>query len=389
MKHGILNKPKFELLRRDLGWSRAYARGVLDCLFEFVGRECMRGDIGSHSDEEIGIGMALEPQDADRVEMVIAAMIKRGWLARHADPRVRLFVVDWAEECPDFVRKKLHRKGWSIIGDGGGDAGGDGGGEEPSAADNGAGPQPTVDEDAESHKSGGECPPSGGQRRTTADDVRPAGQGRAGLGMAGQGGARSGPVTALGEISPQTPHDAEAPSVTLRVPPPPLAAGEGGDGQDFSEGQDGSGTGPQRGSLGQPRRVATGETEAEKAARVNGLPAAYRASAGALVGFGCSAKQVVEWCGRFTGGRMAECAAWMRDRVNGGGVQRPEALAWSFLKQSTEHGLTPNGRAAVRIETHKRNGAGGNGKALTTEAQRGNGNEPGARAMGHVGGVAR
>lgn len=109
MKRGIMDKPKFEWLCDELGWGPAYARGVLDCLFEIVGRECPRGDVGSMTDREIASAMKLEPDDRRRIGEVIEKMIETGWLAPHDEHR--LVLVDWADECPNFVRQQLKRRG--------------------------------------------------------------------------------------------------------------------------------------------------------------------------------------------------------------------------------------------------------------------------------------
>lgn len=106
MKLGTSRSPKLAGLARDLGINRREAAGLLCFLWEWTWEQAPRGDIGRWSDEDIAEAVHEPP---DRAALLVDALIRWRWL--DTDSEHRLVVHDYAEHLPEFMKKRLSRKG--------------------------------------------------------------------------------------------------------------------------------------------------------------------------------------------------------------------------------------------------------------------------------------
>lgn len=114
MKDGTDSKLKFRQLQKLLGLSLWQARGLLDTLWDFVRKNCPRGDIGRFTDQEIAMGLDWTGD----AETLVRVLVETRWLDENAQERpetfsgvtgafCRLVVHDWPEHCEDSVHKTL------------------------------------------------------------------------------------------------------------------------------------------------------------------------------------------------------------------------------------------------------------------------------------------
>jgi len=156
MRKDTDSKLKFKTLQADLGASKWQVVGLLQTLWHFTALNAPRGDLGRYSNRQIAVGIEYEPTafcegtlgGPVTIDELIGTLVRHGWIDEHADPAVRLVVHDWAEHCEQWVKKAVRRSKSDFI-----------------AAD-------TVRQVADN---GGQCPPSGGQRRTLSDPLTQTG----------------------------------------------------------------------------------------------------------------------------------------------------------------------------------------------------------------------
>ena len=139
MKHETPHLLKFKKLQRRLGLRSWEAKGLLQSVWDFVGDNCPRGDVGRFSNEDIAFGIDFEGD----FDPVIEALVETGWLEESEEHR--LIIHDWKDHCEDRIKKRLQRAGMDFVS---ADSGGqrrttaDNGGHCPTTADSGGLPVP-------------------------------------------------------------------------------------------------------------------------------------------------------------------------------------------------------------------------------------------------------
>lgn len=103
MKRGTENLLKFKHLMRDLDLPEYATLGLLQSLWMKVDINCPRGNIGRYSNEDI----ALLVDWRGDPDLLISALVRRGWLDEHDEHR--LIIHDWPEHCEDTTHRKLAR----------------------------------------------------------------------------------------------------------------------------------------------------------------------------------------------------------------------------------------------------------------------------------------
>lgn len=110
MKRGVPNHEKTLHLQLLLGIPKPHAVGILQMLWFYAARFTPQGNLGIRTDEEIAIGCGWDHTDAPTL---IKALTNARWLDE--DPKHRLVVHDWAQECDRAVHAWLFRRGMCFI----------------------------------------------------------------------------------------------------------------------------------------------------------------------------------------------------------------------------------------------------------------------------------
>ena len=151
MKQGTTSKLKFKKLRRTLGDPPLYqVIGLLESLWQFTATDAPLGDVGKFSNDDIATAVEW-PGDPNEL---VAALIKTEWLDISDD--FRLVVHHWHEHCPDYLRKRVQRRGVSFASEQNSELrpenpqAADGGSQRQTSADGGSQRLPTEPSQAES-----------------------------------------------------------------------------------------------------------------------------------------------------------------------------------------------------------------------------------------------
>ena len=154
MKQGTTSKLKFKKLRRTLGDPPLYqVIGLLESLWQFTATDAPLGDVGKFSNDDIATAVEW-PGDPNEL---VAALIKTEWLDISDD--FRLVVHHWHEHCPDYLRKRVQRRGVSFASEQNSELrpenpqAADGGSQRQTSADGGSQRLPTEPSQAESEPS--------------------------------------------------------------------------------------------------------------------------------------------------------------------------------------------------------------------------------------------
>lgn len=108
MKTGTERLLKFRRLKARLGMSTWQAKGILDSIWDVCAECTPRGDLGRLSNADIAFSIEYSG-DADAL---IQALVAEEWLDIYArDPVVRFVVHDWADHCPEYIKKRVYRSG--------------------------------------------------------------------------------------------------------------------------------------------------------------------------------------------------------------------------------------------------------------------------------------
>lgn len=109
MRRGGPKHPKIADLAADLGIPKAYAVGLLECLWHWVDYYAPRGDVGRYGDAAIADAAGWDGEPA----AFVAALVRWHWL--DADPTHRLLVHDWHHHADQYTRRRLATLGtWFI-----------------------------------------------------------------------------------------------------------------------------------------------------------------------------------------------------------------------------------------------------------------------------------
>jgi hypothetical protein len=104
-KVGTLNHPKTLHLAELLNIEPWAALGLLEALWGWVSEYAPQGNLGKHSDAVIADGIKWRKKS----DVLIKVLIKSGWVDESDEHR--LLIHDWAEHIPDYILKRLQRKG--------------------------------------------------------------------------------------------------------------------------------------------------------------------------------------------------------------------------------------------------------------------------------------
>jgi hypothetical protein len=110
---GTAEHPKTLALQNALGLSNRATVGTLNILWDFAYRYAERGDVGRFTDMAIesqcGWGVSSREKPGD----LVCALVKCGFL----DPSEehRLVIHNYAGRCPEFIKKRLKRKGLEAV----------------------------------------------------------------------------------------------------------------------------------------------------------------------------------------------------------------------------------------------------------------------------------
>lgn len=103
MKIDGLTHPKTKRLGKLLNVPHYAAVGILECLFGFTAQYADNGHIGKYSEDVIAEGV-----NWDRApNILIEALRAAGFVDGHGE---HLVLHDWADHCPDYVKKRWKRK---------------------------------------------------------------------------------------------------------------------------------------------------------------------------------------------------------------------------------------------------------------------------------------
>jgi hypothetical protein len=105
VKRNTDGNPKFMMLQATLQLPKWGAMGILEALWHFTASQAPRGDIGRWEDNYIALGMGWQKKAAT----LINALVKCGWVERHAEHR--LVIHDWKDHADGTCDKYLARTG--------------------------------------------------------------------------------------------------------------------------------------------------------------------------------------------------------------------------------------------------------------------------------------
>ncbi len=178
MKHGTTSKLKFKKLRRALGDPPLYqVVGLLEALWQLTAADAPLGDIGKFSNEDIAIAVEWQAKPDELIEALVATE----WLDE--SDKFRLVIHHWDQHVPDYLRKRVQRRGESFVTGQNGElelanpSTADIGGQRPPLADSGslpsqAEPNPTESEPSPTQPNPTE--PDGAHRSVVPDRAVPA-----------------------------------------------------------------------------------------------------------------------------------------------------------------------------------------------------------------------
>lgn len=106
---GALKHPKTRQLARLMKIELPYALGILEALWHVTASQAPCGDIGRMRNEEI----AEEMNFKGNADVLIKNLIESGLLDLCEE--CRLYVHDWSEHAPQFVRRKVERLSKSMV----------------------------------------------------------------------------------------------------------------------------------------------------------------------------------------------------------------------------------------------------------------------------------
>lgn len=104
----LVKRTKLDRTCRRMNLPTYAVVGLLECLWHLVAEECIRGDIGRFTNEDIAVRLDYQGDEDELIEKLVSC----GWL--DLNPEHRLVVHDWPVHCPDFVHMKLSRRGESF-----------------------------------------------------------------------------------------------------------------------------------------------------------------------------------------------------------------------------------------------------------------------------------
>lgn len=90
-------------LARALKINRAWAVGIMECLWHWAARFAPQGDIGRHSNEDIAEACCWEADPS----VLVQTLIDCGWIEK--DAKHRLVIHDWHDHCDQAVAKYISR----------------------------------------------------------------------------------------------------------------------------------------------------------------------------------------------------------------------------------------------------------------------------------------
>lgn len=110
MRRGGPQHPKVVLLAAALNIPRAYAVGLLECLWHFTAQYAPHGDVGRHDDRSIAAGAGWEGE----AEPFIATLCGCRFLDVH--PTHRLVIHNWNTHADQTTQRTVSRSGRAFIG---------------------------------------------------------------------------------------------------------------------------------------------------------------------------------------------------------------------------------------------------------------------------------
>lgn len=110
MKTGTETTWKFKALKSSLDLPAWQVKGLLESIWHLAAQHTPRGDIGRLTDKQIAISI----EYAGDATAMVRALVECGFLDAH--PQCRLVVHDWADHCPEFVRRRVMRSrmDWAV-----------------------------------------------------------------------------------------------------------------------------------------------------------------------------------------------------------------------------------------------------------------------------------
>jgi len=90
-------------LARNLRINRAWAVGILECLWHWAGRYAPQGDIGRFADADLAEAVSWPKEPAELIE----ALVESEWVDK--DAAFRLVIHDWEDHAEESVKKFLRR----------------------------------------------------------------------------------------------------------------------------------------------------------------------------------------------------------------------------------------------------------------------------------------
>jgi hypothetical protein len=103
VKNGTENKLKFKKLQAKLGLKLYEVKGILQSIWDFAGDNCILGNIGRDSNEDICFAIEY---DGDPDQLILS-LYQAGWLDYHQTER--LVIHDWHEHAEDRIKKRVER----------------------------------------------------------------------------------------------------------------------------------------------------------------------------------------------------------------------------------------------------------------------------------------
>ena len=104
MKSDAIFHPKTKRLEKILGVPLYQAAGLLECLFQFATQFADDGRVGKYSADEIADFLEYEGE----ADHLVASLKLAGWLDGDGPD---LSIHDWFDHCPEFVKKRIQRRG--------------------------------------------------------------------------------------------------------------------------------------------------------------------------------------------------------------------------------------------------------------------------------------
>jgi hypothetical protein len=105
MNHDCPGNAKFGALQAALNLERYEVVGILESLWILVKTSLPQGDIGKYTNERIAASIGWRKPADELVNQLVIT----GWLDEH--PEHRLVVHDWGQHAPQYIRRRLERKG--------------------------------------------------------------------------------------------------------------------------------------------------------------------------------------------------------------------------------------------------------------------------------------